>query len=316
MPHDNHCQNCGKSFAGNINRRFCTDACRKYYKRHGQISLAGVTSLINADKAGQNRTTPRPGGSNLGTYAAKKGIDILAKVIETSFQPPKSASSNPAIPPTNSPLQILTAGASLTQASTQTGVNRVVFSANFSAFLGPVEYPFRMLVWGLPGSGKSTFCMQLANEIAAKQRLLYIAGEEALGSATLIDKQRRTLSRSSAERCVFLNRLPTSKTEWDQALIAKGLAGLAPVKAVFYDSVTKLDITPSYVDSAAHDYGLPMLKQSLAHIFITHAHKDGKQYRGDGSWGHDVDITIRVEKGVATTEKNRFGKVGQTLTIF
>lgn len=87
-------------------------------------------------------------------------------------------------------------------------------------------------------------------------------------------------------------------------------------KAFFYNSVTNLDITPFYVDAAANDFNLPVLAQSLSGVFITHAYKDGQQYRGDGSWGHEVDIIIRVEKGIANTEKNRFGEVRRTLTIF
>jgi hypothetical protein len=80
--------------------------------------------------------------------------------------------------------------------------------------------------------------------------------------------------------------------------------------------VTKLDISPFYVHAVAHDFQLPDFTKRRSHIFITHAHKDGKQYRGDGSWGHEVDIIIRVENGIATTEKNRFGEVGRSLTVF
>ena len=87
-------------------------------------------------------------------------------------------------------------------------------------------------------------------------------------------------------------------------------------KAVFYDSVTKLSITPFFVQAAANDYQLPRFSTHLSHIFITYAHKDGQQYRGDGSWGHEVDVVVRVEKGVAIIEKNRFGPVGKTLKIF
>ena len=158
--------------------------------------------------------------------------------------------------------------------------------------------------------------MQLANQLAATYQLLYIAGEEALNSPTLLDKQRRTLTGRNANQCTFLNRLPNSETEWKQVLTTSSVFQPDPFKAVFYDSVTKLGITPFYVNAAANDFHLPILEKSLSHIFITHAHKDGQQYRGDGSWGHEVDIIVRVEKGVAITEKNRFGETGQSLKIF
>lgn len=316
MAHDNNCQNCGKSFSGNISRRFCTDACRKYYKRHGETSLSGMKPLTSADKAGQGRTMPRSGGSSLGTYAAKKGLDLLAAYVENSFQAPKSSGVSSATTPTNSPLQVMKAGVSLSDPTTKLLMDKVGFSEDFAAFLGLVCYPFKMLVWGLPGSGKSTFCMKLANEIATKHPMLYIAGEEALNSPTLLDKQRRTLATQNANRCVFLNRLPKSEQEWKQLVQSQGPIVVSPYKAIFYDSVTKLGITPFYVNAAANDFRLPALEKTLSHVFITHAQKDGQQYRGDGSWGHEVDIIVRVEKGVATTEKNRFGEVGRTLRIF
>lgn len=99
-------------------------------------------------------------------------------------------------------------------------------------------------------------------------------------------------------------------------LYSKGQSLLMSCKTIFCDSVTKLNITPFYVDAVTHDYRLPDFLELLSHIFITHAHKDGQQYRGDGSWGHEVDLIIRVEKGVATTEKNQFGEVGRTLPVF
>lgn len=321
MPHDKNCQNCGKPFAGNINRRFCSDACRKYYKRHGEVSLAGVTGPINADKTGQGRTTPRAGGSSVGNYAAKKGIDVMAKFIENSLIPPKLPADKRAIAPPNrsvvdSPLQAFSAYDLLNDPLTELLLDKVELSQAWQAFLGEITFPFKMLVWGLPGGGKSTFCMQLANEIASQHQLLYVAAEEGLNSQTLLDKQRRVITVNSEKNCIFINRLPKNEAEWNQMLYPDGPSLLMSCKTIFYDSVTKLGITPFYVNAAANDYRLPDFAESLSHIFITHAHKDGQQYRGHGSWGHEVDIIIRVEKGVATTEKNRFGEVGRTLQVF
>ena len=316
MAHDNQCQNCGKSFTGNMGKRFCSDACRKYYKRHGNTSLTGLKPVINADKAGQVRTTPRSGGSNIADYAVKKGIDLLYKLGENKVAGAKPLATTLATTASDTPLQCVNAQALLADTADQLERNRVYLSPLFSAFLGPIVFPFKALVWGLPGSGKSTFCLQLANELAVNHQLLYIAGEEALTSPTLIDKQKRTIDDLNAYNCSFLNRLPKNEVEWKTILTPKSSYGLCFHKAIFYDSVTKLSISPFYVNAAAHDFTLPELAELLSHIFITHAHKDGQQYRGDGSWGHEVDIVIRVEKGVATTQKNRFGEVGRTLQIF
>lgn len=316
MAHDKNCLNCGKAFTGNINREFCSDACRKYFSRHGQTSLTGLKLTSDADKGGQVRTTPRAGGSSVSDYAAKKGIDLIAQMISGSITPVKSAPLGLATTPIDTPLQIVTPGKSINDPYSRLLVPQVVLTKPFATFLGKAFHPFKMLVWGLPGSGKSTFCMQLANELAAHQSVTYIAGEEALESPTLLDKQDRTLNKANKARCAFINRLPKTNDEWKKALQIGHPLRPYGSKAVFYDSVTKLDISPFYVNAAAHEFQLPDFAKQLSHIFITHAHKDGKQYRGDGSWGHEVDVIVRVEKGVAITEKNRFGEVGRTLKVF
>lgn len=315
MAHEKQCQNCGRAFSGNITKRFCTDACRKYYKRHGETSLAGVKFNQNPDKAGLDRTTPRTHGGGIGAYAAKKGIDLLAKYAENTLLPQKVTPKSSISQSNPQPLLVLTAESIISDPMAELLRSEVVLPQDWREFLGSVSYPFKMLVWGLPGSGKSTFCMQLANHIARDSRLLYIAGEEDLGSQTLLDKQRRVITGDVAKNCVFLNRLPTNTGEWKQAMKQTVQSQAMFCNAIFYDSITQLDITPFYVRAAANDFDIPTLP-FLSHIFITHAHKDGGQYRGDGSWGHEVDIIIRIEKGRAIIEKNRFGIVGRTLKVF
>ncbi|GAB2954993.1 hypothetical protein GCM10027048_20750 [Hymenobacter coalescens] len=90
---------------------------------------------------------------------------------------------------------------------------------------------------------------------------------------------------------------------------------------VVYDSITMLGLHPFYVKATAADCQLPAFNELISHIFISHAHKDGKEYRGDGSWGHEVDIIIRCREGVAEIQKNRFataeqGRIGNTIKIY
>ena len=242
---------------------------------------------------------------------------MLARLVENSLIAPKPAVDKRVAALNNSPLYASTADTLLNDPVTKWVVDKVELSKDFLEFLGEMIFPFRMLVWGLPGSGKSTFCMQLANEIAREHRLLYVAGEEGLTSHTLLDKQRRVITLNSAKNCLFTNRLPKNEAEWRQVLFhTDSYQVVTSCKTIFYDSVTKLGITPFYVNSVANDYRLPFFEGSLSHVFITHAHKDGQQYRGDGSWGHEVDVIVRVEKGIATTEKNRFGEVGKAFKVF
>lgn len=336
MAHTNQCQSCGTSFVGNINRRFCTDACRKYHKRHDGVSQSGLatTPADTAAMSGQRRTSARSGLVN---YAGKTLIDLVGKMAEQQLLPdlpaPKSLTSSPVLP--NGPL--LTAvpvPASAAGAPRVTGHYRPQLAPVLQAFLGELTYPFQALIWGLPGSGKSTFSMRLANALAAQFKVLYLSGEEDLNSPTLQQKQARTITRHA--HFLFVNRLPNSAGEWRQLLypssagltpsaaaarIAPAAGSLPAYRTIVYDSITMMGLQPFHVKATAKDCQLPAYSQQLGHLFISHAHKDGKEYRGAGSWGHEVDLIIRCHEGVAEIQKNRFataeqGRIGSTITIY
>lgn len=328
MSYINQCENCGKEFEGYINKRFCSDACRKYFKRHDGITVSKIKSETRIpevpDKCGQvpgqiekSRTvSPSPKKNNIENYVIKKlinvGANVLQKKLTTMIDKPKVTTVSNFIP-----LEISTAEQDYAFSSIAEFNKRVDLPREFSEFLGNITYPFQMLVWGMPGHGKSTFCMKLANEIANNYNILYVSGEEKLKSSTLKDKQKRTIMAGNKKSCTFINRLPVSLEEWKQVLIHKSESeDFIQHKAIFYDSVTKLDITPFYVNAVANECKMPFFNKELSHIFISHAHKDGSVYRGDGSWGHEVDVVIKCENGIAVTEKNRFGMVGKELRIY
>lgn len=325
MSYINQCENCGKEFEGYINKRFCGDTCRKYYKRHNGLPLSKIRNESRIpeipDNRGQNpgqtekSRTVSP-SSKMENYVIKKlinvGANVLQKKLVTLIDKPKIT------PVSNSvPLEISTAEHDYVFSGLTEFNKRVILSSEFKDFLGNITYPFKMLVWGLPGYGKSTFCMKLANEIANTYNILYVSGEEKLKSSTLKDKQKRTIEDKNKKACMFINRLPGNLDEWKQVIIQK-MDNTYSIrhKALFYDSVTQLAISPFYVDALANECKMPFFNKELSHIFISHAHKDGSAYRGDGSWGHEVDVVIRCEKGIAVTEKNRFGEVGKELRIY
>ena len=343
MAHTKNCKTCGKEFVGNINRQFCTDSCRKYFSRHGAIGHSGIDHNLPAqtDNSGQRRTSA---GSGLSNYAGKKLIDVVGKMAEQRLMATISASQTGASASLSAKMPLVTASpAHATEATNQPRRYRPALSAALQSFLGDLTYPFQMLVWGLPGSGKSTLSMMLADALADRFKVLYVSGEESLTSATLQQKQERTLTRPSAQ-FLFANRLPVSAQEWRQVLYASpatpitnrapttraqqpGAVAIRPggdylaYRTVVYDSITMLDIHPFYAKATANDCQLPAFSQHISHVFISHAHKDGKEYRGDGSWGHEVDVIIRCHEGLATIQKNRFataehGRIGSSLRIY
>ncbi len=317
MSYIKNCLACGKKIQGQISKVFCRDACRKRYKRRGGvipvdgISIAHLNNIRKSenekDSQEPEKTIAAPKNNGLENYFFKKVIDVGASVLETHLKQGVKEKNNPGVVP---PLVV--------QSGNDSKSNSIPcnFSAEMMEFLGKISYPFRVLVWGLPGEGKSTFCMKLADEISREYGSLYIMAEESLNSDTLQDKKRRVLTPEWIRKVDFLNRLPLSEEEWKGLLLEQKDKSKVKYSTLFYDSVTKMDITPFYIDQAAGLHKMKYFKDLLSHVFVTHAHKDGTMYRGDGSWAHEVDVVIRCKQGIAYTEKNRFGTVGKELRIY
>ena len=330
MAFSKNCPTCGKEFTGNISKLFCGDACRKYFSRH-RTGHAGIVHgpspapplpLAPADTSGQSRT---PARTSLLDYAFKCAINATAKVatghLLRANNTPQSTRNQ--LISSQRPLEVV--APMVEHSPTQVPpLAKPMLSAPFYSLLGELSFPFQLLLWGLPGSGKSTFALQLANELALWRWVLYVSGEEDVRSATLADKQRRALTRPF-EHFSFIPRLPATRAEWSELLsngpMINGISFAPRYSTVVYDSITMLNLHPFYVKNTASALQLPDFSAKLGHIFVSHAHKDGKEYRGDARWGHEVDIIIRCNEGTATIQKNRFstadkGGIGSEYQIY
>ena len=193
--------------------------------------------------------------------------------------------------------------------------------------LGEITHPFKMLVWGLPGSGKSTFALKLLDVLNTTTPTLYVSGEEALDSATLISRVRRTMQHP--QHTLMIDRVPESVEDWYSVGWVEQAEKFR--RAVAFDSLTALGLTPFHHrdslqtlldESRQKSIGftrlatLLLMSEQTSLVWITHAQKDGKAYLGESSWAHEADIVVRCDEGQATTLKNRFGTSGSTLTIF
>lgn len=158
----------------------------------------------------------------------------------------------------------------------------IKLSPKFAQFIGKPSENFKMMVSGLPGSGKSSLMLQLVKELSKKFKILIIAKEERK-SETLQNK----LIRFNIGTNVFVSEgMPKSFDGYDVILI---------------DSVNALGLKPECLQK------LYNLKKIVLLVF--QSTKTGL-FKGDSEFEHDVDISIEVKDGIATQRKNRFGGSG------
>ncbi|MDR2963476.1 MAG: DNA repair protein RadA [Bacteroidales bacterium] len=155
------------------------------------------------------------------------------------------------------------------------------FSGKWKTLIGNPDKNFRLMMFGKPGSGKSTLSLAFAGYLSKTLglKVLYIAAEEKFGY-TLQEKIVRLDVANS-------NLLTTDKVP----------ANLERFDVVFFDSVNTLGLEPEQ---------LRKLPKQTACVFVFQTTKEGL-FRGSQEFSHDVDCVIKVENMKATTEKNRYG---------
>ncbi|HPE55592.1 MAG TPA: AAA family ATPase [Bacteroidales bacterium] len=164
------------------------------------------------------------------------------------------------------------------------------FTGVWADIFGKVSQPFYAMVFGMPGSGKSTFDILFAKYLAKDLTLkvLYVASEEGF-TYTLREKFDRL--NAFSENIDITYKLPSNFKDYD---------------FIFIDSVNELGIDPDQVAKL-----IAKARQSqISIIFIYRATKDGK-YKGLSENEHLVDVSIKVENGVTQNLKNRFGGQGR-----
>jgi predicted ATP-dependent serine protease len=149
--------------------------------------------------------------------------------------------------------------------------------------------PHAIELLGPPGGGKSTLATRMSVSAARRVPVLYIAAEEGHGQALVARLHRAGMDDMAAQRLRVSDA--RTMTEVDEDLRATD----APLVVV--DSVTELGASAEQVVSA-------LLGRSW--IAVSHVNAQGASYGGQ-TMSHAVDVVVRVEKGVATPTKNRFG---------
>ena len=167
------------------------------------------------------------------------------------------------------------------------------FKGDWKKLLGKPEITFKIAVYGMPGQGKSTFCLKLADYLAKDfGSVIFISSEEGF-SKTMKDK---------------LDYIDVSNPNLYIADIRSYEELLEQVKPDCYHFII--------IDSLNH-IGVDIKKLKAIHehyknsavISISQATKKGDM-RGSLDIEHEVDVTLKVENGFAVAKKNRFKEIG------
>jgi predicted ATP-dependent serine protease len=164
-------------------------------------------------------------------------------------------------------------------------------------FLGAVPKHFTILLYGVPGGGKSTFSLLFGNKISEHSRVLYATAEEARNSESLEEKIK--VNDIDSEDLFIAEAKSASE------VIAKGKKLFC--RNVIIDSISMMRIGDRQMDE---------IKKAFSGIIIYIAHGTKlKSYKGKMTIEHLVDVSLKVEEGTVTAKKNRFAKK-QKFVIF
>lgn len=165
------------------------------------------------------------------------------------------------------------------------------FSDRWTQFFGHPSINAHYMVFGLPKSGKSTFCLHFAKYLADNHgSVLYVASEEGF-SQTLQNKVKNF--KLNSKNMAFSNF-----REYDKI---KDIVG--NFDFVFIDSVNYIQVTPEEIEE------MKEANPNLSVVTIQQATKEG-DYKGETAYAHNCDSIVKIVDGIAT-QQGRFQEQSQ-----
>jgi len=157
----------------------------------------------------------------------------------------------------------------------------------------------KILVFGRQGSGKSTFVLQLMDDLGKSGKVLFVSAEEK-ASARL--QERLIRNRIAGRNIEILNT-----NDW---AVIKDFADRGDYKYIVVDSHNSvIGTTQKGILSFVATHPDTFM------VFISRMSKNGKDVLGSSDWGYDVDTEIFLNEGVAKTLKHRDGISGREMRV-
>lgn len=178
--------------------------------------------------------------------------------------------------------------------------SKLNFQGKWKDFLGQPGTDFHMAVHGPSGQGKSTLCFKFAKYLAVNfGMVIYFANEESTETVTF--EQKVKLAGAEHPNLRYIN------ISAHENIMERVPAGI--FHFIFIDSLNTMKISPEKLrELKAHFKG-------SAFITISRETKQSGQLRGSGEIIYDSDIVVEVNKGIATTNKNRYKEAEQELVV-
>ncbi len=173
----------------------------------------------------------------------------------------------------------------------------------FGDFLGEnLDLSFVVLVYGIPGAGKSHLATQMASVFAQSGAVLYVLSEEGYSESV---RERIEHYRPAGDL------FTTQSRDWKN--IYQYIVDNPQIRFVVIDSLNGL--TGNYDEQINIVRALRSIPHLYGSVVISQINKDQTAKAGTGLL-HEVDAEVFVHDGIAETRKNRFASGGRSMAIF
>jgi DNA repair protein RadA/Sms len=168
------------------------------------------------------------------------------------------------------------------------------------------------LIAGQPGIGKSTLLLQLASNVATKEPVLYVSGEESVHQVAL--RSERLNAKGS-----MLHLTSSSSADDIAATIATGNFKLVIVDSIQTVTVNDISSSPgtvSQITNSTHLMSIVAKQTNTALVLVGHVTKEGS-IAGPKVLEHVVDVVLQLEGDryggfkLLRSIKNRYGSTNE-----